>query len=136
MTQSGHSALLTNVVADDAAGEAGFRLQQLPRRRMDTAGAQVPLPGRVFLFFCDRRKKIPCDAHHCARGCVGLTFHSTSTRIWDGNHVAADSPNHDRRRDGVDRERVGVRGGWIGHRVNPPTRRKSTATEGPGPILW
>ena len=37
--------------------------------------------------------------------------------------MAADSPNHDRRRDGVDRERVGVRGGRIGRRVNPPARR-------------
>ncbi len=120
MTHSGHSALLTNVVADDAAGEAGFRLPRLPRRRIDTAGAPVPLPGRFFFFSATAGKKIPCDDHHCARGCVGLTFHPKSTRIWDGNHVAADSANHDRRRDGVDRERVGVRGGRIGRRVNPP----------------
>ncbi len=128
-TLSGHSALLTNVVADDAAGEAGFRLPRLPRRRIDTAGAPVPLPGRFFLFFCNRRKKTPCDAHHCAPGCVGLTFHSTSTRIWDGNHVAADSPNDDRWPDGVVRDRVGVRGDRVGRRVNPPARRKSTACE-------
>ncbi len=120
MTQSGHSALLTNVVADDAAGEAGFRLPRLPRRRIDTAVAPVPLPGRFFFFSATAGKKIPCDDHHCARGCVGLSFHPKSTRIWDGNHVAADSANHDRRRDGVDRERVGVRGGRIGRRVNPP----------------
>ena len=82
MTQSRHSALLTNVVADDAAGEAGFRLPHLPRRRIDTAGAPVPLPGRFFLFFCDRRKKIRCDAHHCARGCVGLT--EVVPLVWTG----------------------------------------------------
>ncbi len=66
--------------------------------------------------------KFPCDARHCPPGCVGLPFHSTSTRIGDGSHVAAGSPNHDRRRDGVGRERVGVRGGRIGARVNSPVR--------------
>ena len=87
------------------------------------------MPGRFFHFSRARRKKIPCDGHHCVRGCVGLTFHATSTRIWDGNHVAADSPNHDRRCDGVDRERVGVCGAFTGGRPlgavaarNPPRR--------------
>ncbi len=37
--------------------------------------------------------RLACDAHHCVCACVGLTFHPTSTHIWDGNHVAADSPN-------------------------------------------
>ncbi len=36
--------------------------------------------------------------------------------------MAADSANHDRRCDGVDRDRVGVRGGRVGRRVNPPAR--------------
>ncbi len=71
---------------------------RIPRRRIDTAGAPVPLPGRFFFFSATAGKNFPCDVHHCARGCVGLTFHSTSTRIWDGNNVAADSPNHDRPR--------------------------------------
>ncbi len=42
----------------------------------------------------------------------------------DGNHVEADSANHDRRCGGVDRERVGVRGGRIGaaKTPGPPSR--------------
>ncbi len=79
MTQSGHSALLTNVVADDAAGEAGFRLPHHPRRRIDTAGAPVPLPGRFFFLSATAGKIIPCDAHHCAPGCVGLESDPTES---------------------------------------------------------
>ncbi len=62
VTQSGHSALLTNVVADDAAGETGFRLPHLPRRRIDTAGASVPLPGRLFFFSATTGKEFPVTA--------------------------------------------------------------------------
>ncbi len=83
-TLSRHSALLTNVVADDAAGEAGFCLPRLPCRRIDKAGAPVPLPGRFFYFSATAGKPIPCDAHHCAPGCVGLTFHPTSTAPLNG----------------------------------------------------
>ena len=128
MTLSGHSALLTNVVAGDAAGEAGFRLPRLPRRRIDTASGPVHLPARFFFFSATTGKPIPCDAHHCARGRVGLESNPTSTRIGDGNHVAADSASHDRRCDGVDRDRVGVRGGRIGGRVNPPVRLHGRAS--------
>ncbi len=115
MTLSRHSALLTNVVADDATGEAGQdRRQGGPARSVRHFSA---CRAGFFIFSAIAGKNFPCDAHHCAPGCVGLTFHSTSTRIGDGNHVAADSPNHDRRRDGVGRERVGVRGGRIGIRL-------------------
>ncbi len=81
---------------------------------------------RVGFFLCltlSRQLSGTWDHHHCVYARVGLTFHPTSTRIGDGNHVAADSADHDRRCDGVDRERVGARGGRIGGRVNPPLRR-------------
>ena len=44
--------------------------------------------------------------------------------------MAADSPNDDRWRDGVVRDRVGVRGGRVGRRVNPPARRMSANGQG------
>ncbi len=127
VTRRRHSALLTNVVADDATGEAGQdRRQGGPARSVRHLSA---CRAGFFIFSAIAGKNFPCDGHHSARGCVGLTFHSTSTRICDGNHVAADSPNDDRWRDGVVRDRVGVRGGRVGRRVNPPARRMSTACE-------
>ncbi len=75
MTQSGHSALLTNVVADDAAEESGFRLPHLPRRQIDTAGAPVPLPDRFSFFLRPPENQFPVTPI-TARGVV-LVYRST-----------------------------------------------------------